>query len=254
MGYSPLLIEMSIMTEENKTETTEVEKNVDAEETSTETTEAAEEEASNIENKIDYKAITEKAKEEGYNKGRADEAYKQRNKKPTQENVEEEIVEEGDRPVTLKDLETFQGKQRQQFQNDFNTQQIQDIAGRISGSDDEKEAILAVHASRIFPENTSIQDQLTEVKLIVNKDKILGENSELKRALNSKATATKEHISGQHDSVPSNAGEPKLTGNRKEILKDFEFNKGTKQYEKKMQSGTLVHDPKTGKNEFVSNS
>lgn len=251
MGYSPLLIEMSKMTEENKTETTEVKKNVDAEETSTESTEETEEEASNIENKIDYKAIAEKAKEEGYNKGRADEAYKQRNKKQDKENVEEK---DEDRPVTLKDLETFQSKQRQEIKNDFNAQQIQDIANRISSSDDEKEAILAVYVNRIFPENMSIQDQLTEVKLIVNKDKILGENSELKRALNSKANATKEHISGQHDSIPSIAGEPKLSDNRKEILKDFSYNKETKQYEKKSSSGTLVHDPKTGKNKFVPNS
>ena len=243
------------MSIEKETDTTEVKKQVDAEETSTESqeeTQETEEEASNIDN-IDYKAIAEKAlaDKKAAEDALATKRFKSSN--PKTEVIEEEIDEEN-QPMTRKDFAEFQAQERQRIQNEYNKHQIQEVAGNIAETDDEKQAILAVHANRIFPEEMSVKDQLEEVKLVVNKDKIFGENSELKRALNSKANSSKEFISGQHDSIESKAGEPKLSGNRKEILKDFTFNKATKQYEKKLSSGVLVHDPKTGKNKFVSNN
>jgi len=250
------------MTNEEKTETTEVEKKVDVVDTSSETRGEEQEETKNIENQIDYKAIAEKATADkvsaenalsSYRKG--DELFKDKKKagEITGKLDEGEETDE-EKPLTMKDLQAFQAEERQRMSNQFNATQLNDIAGQISDSDDEKKAILAVHANRTFPEGMSINDQLAEIKLIVNKDRIIGQNSELKRALNSRENVNKKHLDTQHDSIPSQADEPKVSGNRKEILKDFKYNKGQNRYEKKLSSGVLVHDPKTGKNQFIPNN
>lgn len=237
------------MTDELKTETTEVEKEVDAEEIEASDITKSQEET---QEQIDYRAIAE---EERLKRKKAEEALaakRFRSKRQESQEWEEEPVDEDDKPLTASQLQEILARERQATQKVVESQRIRDIAKSISSSEDEAQAIIATHSNRVFPDGMSLENQLEETYAIVNRKRILGENNELKRALKNKPNVNRDASVETHDALPSSAGEPKLSGNRKDILsrQGFTWNASAKRYEKELPGGknVLVHDHKSGKN------
>ena len=240
------------MSEEEKAETTpapeQSEKKVDAEETSKEGNKK--EEASNIDNQIDYKAMAEeerKAREKA-EKALAADRYKA-SKEKREEDVEEE---EGEKPLTASELETILARERQATQKDLEATRISELASSLATSDDEAALIVEIHKGRTFPSHLSLEDQLEESLAIANRKKLVGERNEALRALKSKSSAGDSAASTHHD--PPKANEPQLSAGDKQAITavGFSWNATSRRYEKKLANGDiLVRDQKTKQTSVV---
>lgn len=196
---------------------------------------------------VDYKALLEserKAREDA-EKAAADLAFKLREKKRKGEEDYED--EEGEKPLTASQLQAILAEERQATEKKLMSIEAEKIASSLAGSDEEKEAILAIHKNRTFPAHLSLQDQLEESYVIANRKKILGENSELKRALKGKEGVNKDTSSYQDQAV---AGQPKLSPDEQLVLNQsgFKWNPTSRRFEKKLSNGNiLARDSKTKK-------
>ncbi len=241
------------MAKEIKTDTTKEEEPVDAEATEEETTEVenSEEEAdaTKIDDKIDYKAIADRETEKriAAEKATADLAFKLRDKKRKVEDVVEDVEEDDDdKPVTKKDLSRIISETTQQTEKRLMGGRIKDIANDLADSTDEAAAIIATHANRTFPSHLSLEEQLEEAHAIVNRKKLVSTNSELKRALKSKGTVSRDGAGTHRDSIESPA--PKLSVGDTAAYKraGFTFDTKDKLWKKKLPTGkTLIKDPKS---------
>lgn len=238
------------MTEETKevdTTTTEPVESTDE----TKVDEATDEEAvSDIENKIDYAAELKTLREakEKAEKAAADNAFKLREAKrnvASGDYVEAEAEYE-DRPLTVKDLQALLAEERQATQKVLQEEKVAGIVSTMAGSPAEAELIKEIHKSRTFPSHYTLQEQLEESYLLANKKRIMGENSELKRALKAKENVSNNSATAHQDPAPSK--EPQMSSADKQALlaSGYTWNALSRRYEKKLSNGKmLIRDNKT---------
>jgi hypothetical protein len=191
----------------------------------------------------------EREAREKADKAAADYAFKLREKKRKEpEEVEEEDEE---KPLTSKSLQALLAQEREATRKEMQTSEINRLASSVSTNDTEKELILELHKSRSFPAHLSLQEQIEECYVIANKRKILGENSELKRALRGKAGASND-ASTTHQDAPT-GNQPKLEKGMATVMAQtgFKYNATARRYEKKLDNGILVKDLKTGLTQLV---
>lgn len=203
-------------------------------------------EAQKSSSQIDYKAIAEQEREARAKaeKALAEKAFKFREEKRKVE--EEEIDEDEDKPLTRKEFLRLQQEQRQQDQKIFLSSQARSIAASMADSEDEVEAIVEVFNNRTFPIHLSLEQQVREARAIVHLPKLEATNSELKRALKSKGTASKDGASAYRDPMPGSA--PKISAQDAGSYKKagFVFDTKDKLWKKKLPTGKyLIKDPRT---------
>ncbi len=245
------------MTNENKTETTtEEEIKVDAEDT---TEVATEEEESNddsestdgdsedeskakdTDNEIDYDAELERERKGKPDPKKARVAFKERTEK------REETIDE-DQPLTRKDLVTMEAKVR----NEFYADRALEIAKGMAGNEKEAELIIEKWRNRTFPSHLTLKEQLEEAYVITHRKKILGQNSELKRALKTRDNVNRNPAGTHHE--PSEGNEPQIPAPERQAFAavGFLWNNKSRRYEKKLPNGNiLVRDSKTKKTTVV---
>jgi len=245
------------MTEEiNTVDTMTTEPTEEVDETKVD--EATDEEAvSDIENKIDYEAELKELREAKAkaDKAAADIAFKLREEKrkvTSGDYVDTPIGTEEDRPMTTREFQQLMAEERQATQKILQEGKIAELASAIASSPAEAELIKEIHKSRIFPSHLTLQEQVEESYIIANRKKILGENSELKRALRAKSSVSSNSATTHQDPLPSK--EPQLApGDKQAILgAGFSWNAISRRYEKKMSNGRiLIRDSKTGQTQLL---
>lgn len=200
--------------------------------------------ASDIKKGIDYKAIAEK---EALARKKAEDALAKKRfdadkKKREEEEGEEEEVDEDDKPMTKREAKEFFSNTEKKI----HSVKISELAKNLAGSDDEAQAIIETHKNRQYPAHLSLEEQLKEAYLSVNSSKIMGENSELKRALLGKDNVNKDGSGTHRDAPESQKDGKKVDGDIGIVLKQrgFIWNTTTKRYENKTdKSGTRYYDP-----------
>jgi len=198
--------------------------------------------------KIDYKKIAEDERKKRETAEALIAGDKFRNKKNKGHADEDEDDDDGDKPLTMKDLQKVLATQNQQSQKTLYRDRIKDIAYDMAESDDEAEAIIAVHANRIWPDNLSIKEQIEETHAIVNRKRFTSKISELKRAKNSKINLSTGGDNAFRDGQRGNV--PKMSKADESAYKaaGFNFDVKNRVYKKKLPNGKfLVKDPKTKK-------
>lgn len=230
------------MTDEHK-ETT-ADEQVDAEsteETEVETEESADEEMADDSSSINYEDELKKEREarEKAEKALADAAFKGRKQK--REAQEEEVVD---------DLETKAAQIEARLRREIQEERIKEYAGELTENDAEAALVIEVHKNRTFPAHLSLKEQLEESWIIANKKKVLGENSELKRALAAKGSVRRGFTTTQRESEKIS---PKIAPTMITSLKNagYTLNKG--QWEKSLAGGKkLVFDAKLNRGVVIS--
>jgi hypothetical protein len=205
------------------------------------------------EEKVDYKAELAKEKEARAkaDKATADLAFKLREKKRNKKDdvVEDEDLDEEDKPLTKKDLNSILSADREASRKEFLSSQIKDKATKLASSEDEADLIVEIHKNRTFPSNLSLDEQLEEACAIANRKSILAKNAELKRALNSKETRENSAAGTVRDE--SLAKETKLSPQDAQAIKDagFVWDGVKRLYKKSLAGGKkhLFYDPKLKK-------
>lgn len=151
--------------------------------------------------------------------------------------------DDGDKPVSRKELAEMEQRSYKRLQND----QALQIAKSMAASDKEAQLIFAKWQNRSFPENLPLQDQIEEAFAITHRKKMIGERNEALRVARGKATASKDSASSHRDG--GTAGEPKLSEADKQGLKSsgFEWDGAKRFYKKVLPGGKshLYYDPKT---------
>ena len=214
----------------------------------------AEKEALNPDN-IDYEAELKKEREarEKAEKALADKRFKDAEKKRKEGGGEgNDDAEDDDKPLTAKELQNILAKEREITQKDLQVTRISDIARKLAGSDAEASLIVEVHKNRSFPSHLTLEEQVEEAYVIANRKKIMGQNSELKRALKGKDGIV-TNSAGTHQDVPK-GGEPTLSGADAQAIKvaGMVWNGVSRQYEKKLSNGSLlIRDSRTKQTRLI---
>ena len=131
---------------------------------------------------IDYEAElqAEKKRREDAERAAAEKDFKLRELKRREE--EPEVFEDDDRPITKKELNEILQRDRQQTVKELQSSRIREKVSQLTSNEAEANYIIELHKNRIFPESTSIDEQLEECYAIANRKKLLETVSELKRA------------------------------------------------------------------------
>lgn len=209
----------------------------------------ADKEALNTDNKTDYKAVALREKEarEKAEKALADKRFKdaERKRKVQDDDIDDQDDDE-DKPITSRDLQRILAENSQQTEKRLMGSQIKDLANDLADSPEEAEAIIEIHTNRTFPSYLSLQEQIEEAHAIANRKKLVSTNSELKRALKSKNTASNDSAGTHRDAMQGTA--PKLSAGDTAAYKraGFTYDVTSKLWKKKLPSGKfLIKDPKT---------
>lgn len=209
----------------------------------------AERDALNTDNQPDYKAIAqqEREKREKAEKDSADKAFKLRElKRKKDDDGEDPPDNTDDKPVTGRELQRILDENTQKTERRFMGSRIKEIAKSLADSEEEAEAIVEIHANRTFPPGLSIEEQLEEAHAIANRKRLVSTNSELKRALKSKGTVSRDSAGTHRDATPGVT--PKIAPDLEASLKrqQFAFDATSKLWKKKLPSGKyLVKDVRT---------
>lgn len=194
--------------------------------------------------KLEEMLQREREAREKAEKALAEKAFKAREQKRLQEDDIEE-QDEYDKPLTYKDLPAILAKEREATRKELLNAEIKRLATRSAENEVQRDLIIEIHKNRHFPEHLTLEEQLDECFLIANKDRILGQNYELKRALAKKAS---NDSTGDYQ-VSQKGNEPKMaSADAAEYARmGLKYNSTNKRWEKKLANGkTLVKDPKTG--------
>lgn len=197
---------------------------------------------------IDYEAELAKEKE------RADKAEKalaekrfnasEKKRKAKEENGEEDEGE--DKPLSSSELQRILAEDRQQNQKVFQQTQARELAKKLGKSEAEINLILTIHENRTFPPDLSLEEQIEESYVIANRKKIIGENSELRRALRGRNGINNNPAGSHHD--PLRSPTPKLNAADDASYKraGFTFDTKDKLWKKKLANGKfLIKNPST---------
>ena len=209
----------------------------------------AERNASNTDKITDYKAIAlaEKEAREKAENALATKRFNDAQRKRKQQDDGDDIDEDDeDKPVTGKQLQKILEENTQRTEKRLMGSQIKEIANGLADSPEEAEAIIEIHANRSFPSHLSLQDQLEEAHAIANRKKLVSTNSELKRALKSRNTASNDSAGTHRDPMEGTA--PKMSAADTASYKraGFTFDTKDKLWKKKLPTGKfLIKNPKT---------
>lgn len=206
----------------------------------------AEKEADSSSSQIDYDAELKKEREarEKAEKSAAEKDFKLRELKRKQGDDKGDL--DDDKPLTGKELQAILAEERLQTQKTVQSARAEELAKKYTTNDTELKLILEIHKNRTFPQHLSLEDQIEESYVIANRKKIIGENSELKRALRGKGGVDNNPASTHRDAPV--VGEPQLSSADKQALTavGFVYNGTNRRYEKKLSNGNiLVRDSKT---------
>lgn len=204
----------------------------------------------NPDNKIDFKAQAEKERNARI---AAEKALAQRRFEDSKRKKELGITKEDDeddeeKPLTPRQLQKVLEERDQKTERRLMGAQIQEIARDLADSEDEAELIVEIHNNRTFPSHLSIREQLEEAHAIANRKKLVSKNSELKRALRSKETASNDAATTHRD--PQVGTAPKLSESDKASYKraGFVYDATARIWKKKLPTGKyLCKDPRTKK-------
>lgn len=189
--------------------------------------------------KLEAALKREREAREKAEKAAADNAFKLREEKRRQK---EETVEEldEDKPLTAKDLQRFFAEEREATQKVIQENETKKLVESLSDNPTEQALVLEVYKNRSFPSHLSLQEKLEEAYLIANKDRVFGENKELKRALLGKKTASKDSATTQQDEPTGS--KPKLTpGDAQEYARiGFTWNDKQRRWQKKLSNGQFL--------------
>ena len=163
---------------------------------------------------------------------------------------EDEGEEEEEKPLTAKGLQEILVQERLQTEKQLQKVHASEIAGSLATSEAEKALILEIYNNTTFSNHLSLEEQIEASFAVANRKKLIGENTELKRALKGKAGVSTDSATTHHDSQKST--KTTLSSDIRNVLvqQGFALNNSTGRYEKKvgkgMGSATLIADPKTG--------
>lgn len=126
------------------------------------------------------------------------------------------------------------------------------LALNLADSDKMARLVVAKWKNRGFPLGMPLDKQIKEAYAIANSDNLVAQAEEAKRALFNKSRVNK-NAAGTHRDSPVNTAEPKLPEAEKRslILQGFVYNTKTGRYEKKVNRGIVVRDPKTKKAQLL---
>ena len=238
------------MTKEKETEKSDVEskeddtkEEVEAPEEKEESKEESKEEkeGEDTKEKVDYKAIE---KEENERKPDADKAKEAFNKREEKREDEEEV----EKPLTEERMKEILVENNAKTQKVFTQNSAMQLAKDMSSSEAEAKAIIATWNNRIFPEGMLLEKQIKEMYLSVNSDKIISENSEVKRALQGRDNTSRDSASTHKD--PPQGSEPKLSSEDAKgySLAGLIWDGKLRLYKKELPNKKFMYkDPKTGK-------
>ena len=184
---------------------------------------------------IDYEAelAEERKKREDAENAAADLAYKLREKRRAEEGEIEDEIEKEEKPLTIKDLQSFE--RRIIERNEKTNQESKALEIVRANTSSEAEAQLALLKWRDVKSSGDLEKDILFAIGGINYKKIVAKNSELKRALNSKENAYNNSASTQIDGLPK--VEPKLPVNSP--LKEYKY-MGNGVYSKKLKSGKIL--------------
>ena len=207
--------------------------------------------AQNPDKKIDYKAELEKEKEKTK---KAEDALATKRIKKSKQNreglTEEEIkaLDEEEKPLTKSELEVILKEERQASRKEDQREKVDEIIKSMIDDEDAIELMKLRFKSHTPTPGQTLREQLEDVFMLVNKKKIIGENSELKRALKNKDNVSTSATNTKHSE--SKESEPKIAPDVKLVLTQggYAYNTTAKRYERTLPNGkVLFKDPKTGK-------
>lgn len=215
--------------------------------TSEETTEEVKTEEST--SKVDYSAELEKelaiAEERAI---KAEKALAGKRFKDSEEKREEiNDVNDEDKPLTKTQLSEILAENNQQNQKIIEKQKAEDLAERLSSSEDEKKLVLAKWENITFPASYSLEEQIEGAYALANGKKLIAERDEALRALKGKDSVNKDTAETHIEPQPTK--DAQVGGDIKTVIgrRGFVFNQSTKQYEKTTANGKkLIYDKKTG--------
>lgn len=249
------------MTEEEKVETPtteeeEKEPEVEAEETD-ESEESVDTESSD--NSSDYyEAELEKERKRAEaaetklaeTRKRAKERFEKKRTEPVIES--EENLE--DKPLTRAEMEVLLSQRDEDTRKSLRLSQAESLAGKLAGSDAEKNLIIAKWQRMSFSDSIPLSEQIQEAYGAANAKKLVAERNEALRALKGR-DGINTNAATSHESGALKAGEPKMAADVKGVLvgSGFTFNQTSRRYEKKVKGGIIVKDPKTGKTSLEPN-
>ncbi len=154
----------------------------------------------------DYNAITEEEENRKADPDKATEAFKKREDK--REEIDVEVPEE-EKPLTRSETMSLIEIAQVTTNKALLENNAVSIVNTLSAGDEEAKAIMATWRNRVFPPDMALHEQLEEMQAIVNRKKNLSVNSELKRALKSKDNVSTD-VAGTHRDSPE-SDEPKLS-------------------------------------------
>lgn len=151
-----------------------------------------------------------------------------------------EVVDDGDRPLTRRELEELLARHEQRLVVETQEDKLVKFSEEIAGTPQEAELVRAIHANRIFPTGMSLREQLEESYAIANVKRIAARNEELKRKIASQQTASRNTATTHRD--PQAALEPDMAPDLKAsmVRAGYAFNSTTRRYEKKLPNGKVL--------------
>ena len=172
-------------------------------------------------------------------KAAADTAFKLREERRRQKDDTADEVEE-DKPMTAKDFQRMLAEERETTQKMFQEKETANLVASFSDNLTEQALILEVYKNRSFPAHLSLTEKLEEAYLIANKDRVFGENKELKRALLGKKTVSRDSATTQQDEPTGS--KPKLApGDAQEYARTgYSWNDKQKRWQKKLSNGQFL--------------
>jgi len=181
---------------------------------------------------------------------RAQGAFKKRSDKREQDGDDSD--DDGDKPVTVKDMKSMRDEWRSEFQREALEDRARNIGKTFGGSDKEVDLMIAKWKNRQFPSDMPLQEQIEEMYGAVHAKRLIGERNEALRALKGKQ-GVNTNASASHQEKPK-VGEPKISPADAQAIKlaGFSWNGTSKRYEKKLPNGNvLIRDSKTKKVSLV---
>lgn len=236
--------------EEEVVETdTAAEEDADAE-SEEESSEEDADSSSSKEEETDWEAVAaaEKIRADKATKKLATKRFKERQTAREESDEGDETEEEDDeeeKPITASQLETRLARDRQERLLDSQEATALEIARKNTTSEAEAKAAVLFWKGRVVPTGNLEEDMMFAIAGM-NRKRIPGQQSEVRRAEKSRETASDDAAS-THQDAPK-AGEPKLSPQDAQVIKSsgFEWDGSKRMYKKPLgKSGKhLYYNPK----------
>lgn len=238
-------------------ETTEQEESTEeTEETTEDSTEQEESEGGDDSEsgETDWKKIAEDERNRRKNAEKAlgRERFKERKSRRNADESEDDDDysdddDDDDTPMTRKEFERAMAKERQEARREALAEHAKSIASKITESEDEADAVLAVYENRTFPEGMSIEDQLQEAYYIAHGPRLKAKIGEQRRTIKSKNTRSRKGNENAHRDAPA-GNAPAISAGKKGELERRGFTFDGKEYSKILPNGKkMVFDAKANK-------